>query len=814
IRKDGTFFPVSCAASPIFENEVPVGTVVEVRDVTEDRRAEAELRASEERYRFLAETLPAHVWTARPDGSLDFVSERTARYFGTTSERLVGEGWQNVVHPEDIPSVLERWTRSLATGEPYEVEFRLLRHDGAYRWHLGRALAMRDAGGGIAAWFGVNADIDDQKHAEVERERLIGALDAERTRLAELFREAPAFIAVLRGPEHVFTLANPPYLQLVGHREVVGKRVADALPEVVEQGFIELLDGVYGRAEPFIGSEVPILLERTPGARPEQRFVNFVYQPLRDAEGAVSGIFVHGVDVTDQVRAREEVEALAVQRSAILSQIADGVVVTEPDGRISFVNDTAREMLGTPARAAGVEEYTSTYNVFTMDGEPFPPEQLPLARAVRDGETVTGALWRVRRPDGTEMIGQGSATPVVAEDGTRLGAVLTMRDITEQRRLQLLLEAERTRLQEVFTQAPAAIAVSRGPEHLTVSANPMYRQITGGRDTVGRTAREVFPELEGQGFFELLDQVYATGEPFVGNEMRAAYDRDGDGRVEEAFFNFVYQPLRGADGGTEGIMTFAVEVTGQVRAREEVEHKAEEIARTARALEASNRELDQFAYVASHDLKAPLRGIANLSQWIEEDLGDRVTEEAGEHLRLLRGRVHRMEGLIDGILQYSRAGRVREKLERVDVGALLDEVVDLIAPPESVTIVVGEGMPELVTERLPLQQVFMNLIGNAVKYTRRPDARVEVEVRDAGDFHEFSVSDNGPGIAPEYHERIFGIFQTLEARDRVEGTGIGLSLVRKIVESRGGRVQVESAEGAGATFRFLWPRDSRGEPGQ
>jgi len=273
----------------------------------------------------------------------------------------------------------------------------------------------------------------------------------------------------------------------------------------------------------------------------------------------------------------------------------------------------------------------------------------------------------------------------------------------------------------------------------------------------------------------------------------------------EHFLNFIYQPVREVDGTISGIFVHAVDVTEQVRARQEVEQKAEELARLARALEASNRELDQFAYVASHDLKAPLRGIANLSQWIEDDLADRFTEESHEHMRLLRGRVHRMESLIDGILQYSRAGRTQEQPERVDTAALVDDVVDLIAPPEGVQVVVQPGMPVLSTERLPLQQVFMNLVSNAVKYGGA-DARVEVSARAAGDgVCEFTVRDNGPGIAPEYHERIFAIFQTLEARDKVEGTGIGLSIVKKMVESRGGRVWVDSAPGAGAAFRFTWP---------
>jgi len=229
-------------------------------------------------------------------------------------------------------------------------------------------------------------------------------------------------------------------------------------------------------------------------------------------------------------------------------------------------------------------------------------------------------------------------------------------------------------------------------------------------------------------------------------------------------------------------------------------------------LEQTNRELDQFAYVASHDLKAPLRGIASLSEWIEEALSAQMTGETRRQMDLLRGRVHRLEALIDGILDYSRAGRVREKIERVEMGALLAECRDLLAPGPPASIEIAPSLPAVMAERVPLQQVFMNLISNALKHAGRPDVRVQVACADAGDAYDFTVRDNGPGIAAQFHERIWGIFQTLQPRDRVEGTGIGLSVVKKLVESRGGRVSLESEAGAGATFHVLWPKHTKESP--
>ena len=261
------------------------------------------------------------------------------------------------------------------------------------------------------------------------------------------------------------------------------------------------------------------------------------------------------------------------------------------------------------------------------------------------------------------------------------------------------------------------------------------------------------------------------------------------------------------NGQADRVVGICMDITDRKRAEEALAQRAAELTRLAAALERSNRELDAFAYAASHDLRAPLRGIANLAEWIQEDLATagELRPELAEMLELMRSRMHRMEALIEGILQYSRAGRVSQKFERVNTKKLVYDVVDLLSPPEEATILVGR-LPTFEAPALPLQQVFMNLIGNALKHSERADPVIEIECEERGRFYEFSVKDNGPGIPPEFHDRVWGIFQTLAPRDKVEGTGIGLSLVKKLVEAHGGRVWLESQPGQGATFCFAWPK--------
>jgi PAS domain S-box-containing protein len=223
-------------------------------------------------------------------------------------------------------------------------------------------------------------------------------------------------------------------------------------------------------------------------------------------------------------------------------------------------------------------------------------------------------------------------------------------------------------------------------------------------------------------------------------------------------------------------------------------------------LEKTNSELDKFAYVVSHDLKAPLRAIGNLTGWIEEDMGDRLPEEMQAHFTTIKGRVVRMEGLINGILDYTKAAKNGGTLESFRSEDLLRETVDLIGAPKNAVINLRTPLPEMKTEKIKLQQVFLNLIHNAVKYNDKEDIQVEVGCEDKGAEWSFYVKDNGPGIEARYHEKIFVIFQTLNARDEVESRGVGLAIVKKIIEEEGGKITVNSEKGKGATFSFTWPK--------
>lgn len=223
-------------------------------------------------------------------------------------------------------------------------------------------------------------------------------------------------------------------------------------------------------------------------------------------------------------------------------------------------------------------------------------------------------------------------------------------------------------------------------------------------------------------------------------------------------------------------------------------------------LQRSNRELEDFAYVVSHDLKAPLRGISSISSWLTEDYGNKFDDEGKHQLELLKNRALRMESLINGILQYSRVGSTKEEEQPEDLNALVNEVIENLSVPPHIHIGIEGTLPVLKCPRVKIQQVFQNLISNAMKFSDKPQGEIRVRCQEQEKCWEFCVEDNGKGIEPKHFEKIFKLFQTLDDQPRPENTGVGLSLVQRIIELRGGRVWVESKLGEGSRFFFTWPK--------
>ncbi len=224
-----------------------------------------------------------------------------------------------------------------------------------------------------------------------------------------------------------------------------------------------------------------------------------------------------------------------------------------------------------------------------------------------------------------------------------------------------------------------------------------------------------------------------------------------------------------------------------------------------------NQELKDFAYIVSHDLKAPLRAIRVMADWLCTDYADKLDDQGKEYLTLLTSRVDRMQGLIDGVLQYSRVGRTEQGTVPVDLDRWCPEIVDNLGVPEHITIQIAPDLPTVEGDLTRITQVFQNLLSNAIKYMDKPQGNIAVACVEENGFWKFSVSDNGPGIEEKHFDRIFKLFQTLSPRDSQESTGVGLTITKKIVEMYGGKIWVESEVGKGSTFFFTFPKKNQAD---
>ncbi len=252
---------------------------------------------------------------------------------------------------------------------------------------------------------------------------------------------------------------------------------------------------------------------------------------------------------------------------------------------------------------------------------------------------------------------------------------------------------------------------------------------------------------------------------------------------------------------------------GQVNGAVVVFRDISELKEIENKLKATNEELEGFAYLASHDLKAPLRVISNAAQWLEEDLAPHLSEDDRENMELLQSRVQRMDQLLDDLLNYSRIGRVTDDRfnDKVNGQDMMDNILQLLSPPPTITVTVDPAFSEVTLTRMPLQQMIYNLIANAIKHHDSDSGHIAVGVKSVANDYVFTVEDDGPGIESKYHNKIFEIFRTLKPRDQVEGSGIGLSVVKKYADIYGGRIELNSQVGKGSRFTIVWPKNTAKE---
>jgi signal transduction histidine kinase len=817
-----------------------------------ERAAHAEAEQQRQRFREVLTQLPAYVAVYQgPDHIYQFVNPSYQSRFPHRS--FLGRTFREGT-PESVElGVVALFDQVYQTGQPVylpELEGQFDFHGTGQLEQIFLNLVLhplRDAQGHIDGVLDFSYDVTEQVLARQKVEQLNQELEARvqaRTRelenqqrlLGQILAQVPAAITTLHGPDHRFTFANDRYQQLVEGRVAVGQTVAETLPEVVEQGFLELLDNVYRTGQTFEGKEIALLLA-PPGQPPVQHYLDFTYQAMPDEHGQTQGLLVFAVDVTEQVRARRQAGALQAELLATAQRQAHEreafhhvfeqtpalvALLRAPGHRFEYVNPAyqalfpGRQLVGLDMAEAAPETreqgFVALLDRVYQTGETYHGEDLPFATVAADGRPAHTAYFNF-------------TYQAYRENGQIAGISIFAFDVTEQVLARQEREAQRRQLHNLFRQAPAAICILAGPDLVYELVNPTYQLFFPERELLGRPLREALPELADHAAYYTMREVFDTGETSWQEALHVPLARAADGVLEDRYFNYIQQPRYDEQGRIDGVLVFGFEVTELVQARQQVQDLNEELAAINEELMATNEELnesntqltrtnvdlDTFVYTASHDLKAPITNIESIVLALRDTLPEAVQQDdmVAHLLDLLNQTVARFQVTITQLtdisrLQLAHAGPAESvKLATVIESVRLDLVPALTAAGTQLLV---EVAPELVVSFSPanLRSIVYNLLSNAVKYRAfdRP-SQVRVQAGQTRNGVVLTVQDNGLGMSEVQQRQLFGLFQRLHTH--VEGTGVGLYITKRLVENAGGTIAVHSQPDTGTSFTVTFP---------
>jgi two-component system sensor histidine kinase/response regulator len=779
------------------------------------RRIQSSLQESLQRFTLLAETMPQMIWTAKPDGKLDYYNRRWYDFTGLTLEQTRDWGWKMVLHPADLQNSLDRWNESIKTGCDYEVEYRFRRgSDGVYRWHLGRAFPLRDDKGNIVQWVGTCTDIEDQKRARAELEDRVAwrtkELGRAREALQSVLDAATQVSIIATEPDGLITLFNRGAEQLLGYRadEMVGKHSPAILhlePEVAARG--KVLSEQLGRKvegfDVFVGS--------ARRGEPEEREwtyirkdgstlpVNLIVTASHDAKGKIVGFLGIATDITARKRSEETLRNQAL----ILDLANDTIFIRDKDDRITYWNQGAERLYGWKKEEAVGRV---THVLFKTE---FPVLLEKIEKELQRTGHWNGELLHTIR-DGSQVIVSSSWT-LQCDDAGKPSSVIEMNhDITARKRAEQELERNRKRLDAILSSSLDGVIVYEAVRDLQgrlvdfrfSMINPAAEKSmnTPAASVIGRKLREVFPETVKDGFFGRLVKIV---EEDVTDEFEHLSTREG-----EKWYRVVGVKLG------DGLVISYAEIT----ARKQYEQQLEEAKERAELADSAKSD---FLANMSHEIRTPMNGVIGMTGLLLDTTLDPEQRNLAETIRTS---ADSLLGLLNDILDFSKieAGKLSFEELDFDLRKVIEDTLELLAShAHNKDIELVGGLEPGVPARLRgdpgrVQQVLTNLVGNAIKFTKEGEVALVVKPEMENESYiglRFEVRDTGIGILPETQARLFQPFIQADSSTsrKFGGTGLGLAICKRLAETMHGSIGVESRPGLGSTFwvvlKFLRPVD-------
>lgn len=749
-----------------------------LNEVIKRQEAEYRLFERESLFRFGANSLSEGLIVTDLEDKITYVNKAMTAITGYTKDEMFGTVANKLFLPKGYENFIEEVIdkkRKQDISDVYEVQ--QVKKDGSSYWVRITASAFKNAKGEIVGTIATMLDITESLNAQ----RAIAKSQKELQELVDTMYDG---LIVLDDKGKILD-ANNSALQLFElNKDMLGQIYLEELVHPDERDTVapnRLEVSKKGHLSTFV-SKVLTPMGTTKIVEVSSSAI------IKDGKYAGSRDVVR--DITDKVRTRAEIDSKNLELQDLVENMYDALIVVDGDGRIKSLNKAGEHILGYN------KEALKTLNLADIV-HPEDKERSAeyLSKLVTQG-FYSGYEGRIITGDDSIKEIEVNSTAIV-ENGKVVGSRDIIRDISERKELQRQRELSEMKLRLVIDTALDAV-ITMNAEGLITEWNKNSEQIFGFSidEVLGKRLSEfIIPEKYREAHERGMKHYFASGEGPVLNsriEITAIDKMSREFPIELAITPVKYE-------GKTFFSAFIRDITDRKEIEAQKEHLVAE-------LESVNQELRDFAYIVSHDLKAPLRSIGSLSDWLIQDYTDVLDEEGKKLLVLLKTRIGRMHGLIEGVLQYSKVGRLADNKEKVNINVLLEETIDLLGPPSTCSVNIDINLPTVSYDKIRLQQVFQNLLSNAIKFLDKPKGEIAVRFTEDETHYHFAVVDNGPGIEKAYFQKIFQIFQTLRAKDDYESTGIGLSIVKRIVELNGGTLTVASEIGVGSTFSFTIPK--------
>jgi len=750
-----------------------VGFLAMAYDITDQVNLEKRAKENESRFRGLTEVMPQLVWLADADGKFIFINNNWPLITGTSMEENLGHGWMNTIHPDDRMITLLNWEKALKTGEAFEAEYRLRKKDGSYCWYISRGIPIKNDFGQIERWVGTTTDIEAQKNAK-------DLAIAERKRIYSLFMQSPVNIVVFDGPEHVVELINPAARSYLGNRDITGLRILDAMPEVLDQHLILILDEIYKTGKGRTFKSLPVFFKQPDGEK-KTVYADLFFEPIRDEQGNTSGILNMGVDVTEQVMAFKRAEKSEELFRTYAESMPQMAFIADATGKITYLNRRWNDFAG--------ENWTREKIIHDEDKELVNNAWL---HSIETNESFE-LEYRLLRKDGDYRWHLARAVPLKDSLGHVTQWVGTVTDIHDQKEY----EAVQARLLQILDSSSDFVSMME-PSGKIIYINKAGKEMLG------------LHEDEEVDVYKSMDFFFEDDLKFVKEVIFPTTIKDGkwvgDIRLknlkndEERWVHYNSFITRNEESGDfTGFATISRDLT--------------EVKQKERKLEEALVARDQFLSIASHELKTPLTSLKLQSQLTLRSLqaGKEQTKARQYEIATQANEmVGRLTRLIDDMLDVSRirTGKLQLDSSKQELGNIVREVVFRMGPLfEAANL----DLPTIDTkepligdwDRFRLEQVIGNLLTNAIRYGKGNP--IEITLKKEFNNAILMITDHGYGIAEKDLERIFGRFERAISSSEVSGMGLGLFISKEIVETQKGRIWAQSALNKGSTFFIELP---------